>query len=178
MTRCAWAYCTALSTWRNSANRAGMSRPCCSQYCVRGSARDIFEREIRLAVLGDAGIQQASNVRVAKARKDLTLATEALGQQRSQNRMHELESHLAGKQAVDALREPDTAHAAMTEERENSIRAESSIDERRVGRERRRQRCRHRPPAGLGSVHLAIAPARRAGCAAVRPLPDPATRDW
>src|SRR5579871_6612200 len=56
--------------------------------------------------------------------------------------MHELESYLAGEQAVDALREPDATHASAPEQRKNPIRTEASIDERRIGGDRSDQRRR------------------------------------
>ena len=74
---------------------------------------DVFEREIRRAVIGEAGVIEASDVGVLEAGQDTLLMEETLPERRiGEAAAHELERHLPVE--VGALGEVDDAHAAAS----------------------------------------------------------------
>jgi hypothetical protein len=97
---------------------------------VERRAFNELEREIRLAIVSHAGIEQARDVRMDECGEDLPLARKAFvpgGAQ--QARMHQLERHLALEQAIGALGPPYRAHAALAEQPRHPIRPEAAAFE-------------------------------------------------
>ncbi len=77
---------------------------------------DVFHREIRIAVGGDAAVDEMSDVRVVQTRENLPLAQEAaMHRFRIEPGADELERDALLELAVVALGEPDYAHAAGAE---------------------------------------------------------------
>src|ERR1700744_2397966 len=98
-----------------------------------GHARNVFQSEIGLRVVAEAGVDEARYVRVIQAREDFSLARGALRHDFAhQDGVDELESDLAREQAIDARREPHAAHPAVTEQRQDAIGSELPADEERV----------------------------------------------
>jgi hypothetical protein len=99
-------------------------------------AAHVLHGEPRRAVVGDAGVEQAGDVRVLEAREHAPLAQEPLdapGRGEPAAGDH-LERH--GEPHVGALGEVDGAHAAAADERPDRVRAEAPPGHRgRVGAE-------------------------------------------
>ena len=67
-------------------------------------ASDILEREIRLAVVGEAGVVEPGDVRVGERRQDLALAGEAFDERLPRGGEDwQLERDLALEQSIGAL---------------------------------------------------------------------------
>ena len=101
--------------------RLPLQRPVGDRFAV-----DVFQREVGLAVLGGAGIEQARDVGVLQPREDLPFAGEAqpqvgVGQAGAQ----QLQRDPALVQAVVAVGHPDLAHAAFAEQAFEPVRADA-----------------------------------------------------
>ena len=107
-------------------------------------AFDVLEREIRPAVLGDARVIQASDVRMLERREDLALLSRALGELRQRPPVRQLQRDLSPQDAVGALRQPYGAHAAFADRAEQSVRTDYAADDGLAVRPspRRRLPCR------------------------------------
>ena len=93
---------------------------------VDALAVDVFEREVGLAVLGDAGVEQAGDVRVVQRGQDLALARHAFGQPgAAPGTVGQLERHLAALQHVGALGQPHAGHAAAAELAQQAVGADA-----------------------------------------------------
>jgi hypothetical protein len=97
-------------------------------------ALDVFEHQVRLAGLRDAGIDQLGDVRVFQTREDRALAAEAGGPRGAQesggeklDRDHPLEA------PVVSPRQPDGAHASSAEGLHQRVGAEDLSHEVRPG---------------------------------------------
>jgi len=80
-------------------------------------AFDVFQRQVRQAVAGHAGVEQAGDVGMRQAREDLPFAGEAgaqvgVGQARAQ----QLQRDAALIEPIGARGQPDLAHAAFAEQ--------------------------------------------------------------
>ena len=104
---------------------------------IDGLALDVLEREIRPAVLRDARVVQACDVRMLERGEDLALLRSALGQLRQRPPVRQLQGDLPPQDAVSALGQPDRAHAAFADGAQQPIRADHATHDRR-GRDRRR----------------------------------------
>ena len=88
-------------------------------------AADVVEREVGLAVLADAGIEQAGDVRMAEAREDLPFAGEARAQAGiAESGAQQFQRDAAFVQAVGAHGQPDLAHAAFAQRHDEPVRAD------------------------------------------------------
>src|ERR1700685_1100957 len=85
-------------------------------------AINVFEDEIRLAIGGNAGIEEVGNVRMRKAAKDAAFAFESyFSGAAGEPTVHELHRSLPLEPAVTATGEPDAAHSAMANLRYQSV---------------------------------------------------------
>src|SRR5215471_1027001 len=99
-----------------------------------GRTRDVLERKIRLAVFGQSGVEEPRDVGMIQARENSPLAGQPLREpEPHQCRRHELQGYATLEQAVDALREPNAAHATMPEQRANAVRPEPPPDQAPLG---------------------------------------------
>ena len=105
-------------------------------------AFDVLEREIRPAVLRDARVVQASDVRMLERREDLALLSRALGELRQRPPVRQLQCDLSPQDAVGALRQPYGAHAAFADRAEQTVRADHAADDGRWCDRRRAVGCR------------------------------------
>ena len=136
-------------------------------------ALDVFKSQIRLPVLGNAGIKQPRDVCMAEAGENLALAAESLVEQGPENGVYQLQSHPPREEAIDPLGKPYTAHAATAKQREDSVRTEASIDERCFGGYARDQWRQSPPACSLGRAASPVSRAansRRSSEAALPPL--------
>ena len=89
-------------------------------------AVDVFQREVGLPVLVDAGIQQARDVGMGEAGEDFAFAVEALAQAGiGQPGAQQLQCDLALVQAIGARGQPDLAHAAFADQPVQPVRADA-----------------------------------------------------
>ena len=96
-------------------------------------AVDVFQREVGLPVLVDAGIQQACDVGMGEAGEDLALAVEALAQFRvGKPGTQQFQRDLAFVQAIGARSQPDLAHAAFADQPVQPVRADARAGARAV----------------------------------------------
>jgi hypothetical protein len=101
-------------------------------------ALDVLQREPRLPVARDAGVEQTRDVRMAQRGEDVALALEAHGERLAAGtRVRQLDGHAPLEDAVVALGEPHLGHAALAQ------RMHQAVGDRRGGR---RPTPRH-PPA-------------------------------
>jgi hypothetical protein len=120
---CAWL--TASQVCRNSEplrqRRRALLAPVGDRLAV-----DVFQREVGLAVLGRAGIEQARDVGVLQPREDLAFAGEAQAQVRvGEAGAQQLQCDAALVQAVVAAGHPHLAHAAFAEQALEPVRADA-----------------------------------------------------
>ena len=101
---------------------------------VERPARDVFEREVRLAIVGEARIVESCDVRMIQRSEDRTLACHALCEAGVRNDMWQLERHRPIDQTVDPFREPHRAHAAAAELAHEAIGADRASALIRCGR--------------------------------------------
>ncbi len=142
-------------------------------------AIDIFQREIRPAVGGEARVIERGDVRMVEACEDVALTAEAFAHRaRKKVDVRQLEGHVAVELAVGALREPDHTHSAGSNFAHEPIDADSrarlhivvgcTVDARaleifRRGRAVRVAQHAPQPGAGLGIARLLRGqPVRRA----------------
>ena len=85
-------------------------------------AVNVFEDEIRLAIGGNAGIEEVGNVRMSESAKDATFAFESFFSRAPGERdAHELHRSLPLEPAVTATGEPDASHSALANLRDQSV---------------------------------------------------------
>jgi hypothetical protein len=121
----------------NEADAGADVEPALVAPAVDRHAVDMLEDEIRLAAFGDAGVEEARDVRMRESRERLALAREprraAAAEQRE---VEQLERDARVVAAVAAASEPDAAHAAGAERAFDGVGAERAAGERRLfGRE-------------------------------------------
>ena len=98
---------------------------------VDGLAVDIFQRQERAAVGGDAGIVKAGDIRVRQRRQDLAFACHALGERcDAPAHVRQLQRDLTLEETIGSICQPDARHAALANLAQQPIRA----DERLSGR--------------------------------------------
>ena len=107
-------------------------------------ALDVLEHEVRLAGGRDAGVDEARDVRMGEPREDRAFALEALFAGAADQRgVQQLERRLALEAAVAAGGEPDRAHAAVADRRDQRVGADRDARRaaglRRGGRPARRR---------------------------------------
>ena len=107
---------------------------------AEGSASNVLEREIRLAILGRAGVVESRDVGMIEACEDRALSTQAFREPHAhQRRMDELQSHSTREQTVDALSQPHASHATAPKQGPHAIRPKPPPDQAPGGI---RQRCK------------------------------------
>ena len=88
-------------------------------------AFDVLERQVGLAIVGQAGVVQPRDVRVGQAAEDVALALEALHQHAAPRmQQRQLERHAALQLAIGAFGQPDLAHAAAAQLVQQPVRAD------------------------------------------------------
>ncbi len=96
-------------------------------------AVDVFQDEIRLTAGRDAGIDQPRDIRMVQPGEQAALALESLLAARRagahQREIQQLDRGTPLEAAVGALGEPDRAHAALTDRRNQSIGADDVAGE-------------------------------------------------
>ena len=131
---CAWA--TAASTSRNRRMRASTPSACVVAVAIDRLAVDVLEDEVRLAARRDAGVDQPGDVRVGQPREQAAFAPEPLLAARRagahQREVQQLDRGAALEAAVRALGQPDRAHAAVPDRRDQPIGADGVAGERHL----------------------------------------------
>ena len=98
-------------------------------------AVDVLHHQVRRALRGVAGIDQAGDVGMREAGEDVALGREAEGAVRARRASHQLQRDTLLVLAVVALGQVDRAHATVAEDVDHAPWAEADADERiRVGR--------------------------------------------
>ena len=91
----------------------------------------MLQHEERLAARRDAGIDEMRDVRMREPREDAAFAPEArFTRAADERRVQELHGGAALEAAVAAFREPDRAHAALADERDEPVRADDRARQR------------------------------------------------
>ena len=100
----------------------------------------VFEDQIRLTAGRDAGVDELRDVRVSQPPEDRAFTCEAFLAAPAERDVQELDRRAAFESAVAALGEPDGAHAALADRRDervgrrSSVRPESPVDRDWPGR--------------------------------------------
>ena len=118
---CAWA--TALSTSRKTRTRAPDVQGVVVTVAIDRHAVHVLQYEKRLTRFGDAGVNQLRDVRMDDACQEAALPGEARFVTADKGDRRKLDSGTPLEAAVAALREPDDAHAAGAERRQQAIRS-------------------------------------------------------
>ena len=120
--RLAWACATAANTSRKRRTRALHIELVLVAIPIDRFAINVFEDEIRLAIGGNAGIEEVGNVRMRKPAKDAAFAFESFfSRAPGERNVHELHRSLPLEPAVAATREPDAAHSALANLRNQGV---------------------------------------------------------
>ena len=109
-------------------------------------AFNVFENEIRLSSLRHSGIDQFRDVRMNQKGENAALAFESfLAALPHQRDVEELHRHLPLKSSVVSFRQPDAAHAALADLRDQCVDAKSLTRQARPVRQSRRSPFSRKP---------------------------------
>src|SRR5256885_3349659 len=96
-------------------------------------AIDVLENQKRLARRCYAGVEETRDVRMREPREQHAFAREALFAAAGKRDVKELHGHAAVEPAVASLGKPNGAHAAVSDRRDQRVRADSLTREPRNG---------------------------------------------
>ena len=97
---------------------------------VEPPALDVLQNQERLAGIGDTGVDEAGDVRMAQPREGRALAVKPLAARRIQeSEVEQLDRGASLEATVASVRQPNRAHATFTEGTVQRVRAKPSAGE-------------------------------------------------
>src|SRR5215469_6422698 len=107
---------------------------------------DVFEDEVRLTPRGDARIEEFCDVGVGKPRQDGAFPLEPLlGIMPKEANVEQLDRNSTTESPVAALRQPDAAHASMSDLRQQRVHAHGLAGQGLTPRPRRLRMLQESP---------------------------------